>query len=111
MDQLLVLDQIQAWAESDENIRAVVLTGSLAVDESGADPLSDLDVELYAVDTTQLLDSSGWYQQFGDVLVVEALENLGWYPTRLIYYVDGKIDFAIGEVSVLQKGAEYARPF
>lgn len=111
MNQRLVLDQVQAWCQSDENIRAVVLTGSLALGESTSDPLSDLDVELYAVDTARLLDSSEWYQQFGDVLVVEALENPGWYPTRLVYYVDGKIDFAIADVSVLRTGAVYTRPF
>ncbi len=111
MNQRLALDRVQAWAQSDENIRAVVLTGSVALGEGESDPLSDLDVEIYAVDTSPLLDDSEWYRRFGEVLVVEELENPGWCPTRLIYFVDGKIDFAIADISVLRKGAEYTRPF
>jgi aminoglycoside 6-adenylyltransferase len=30
---------------------------------------------------------------------VEALPNPGWHPTRLVYYVDGKIDFAIADLT------------
>ena len=51
-----------------------------------------------------------WYRQFGEVLVVEALPNPGWHPTRLVYYVDGKIDFMIAPVQVL-KTTRYQRPF
>jgi aminoglycoside 6-adenylyltransferase len=58
-----------------------------------------------------LLETTGWYEQFGRVLVVEALENDGWDPTRLVYYAGGKIDFMIIALSILEKGMEYDRPF
>jgi len=45
------------------------------------------------------------------VLAVEELENPGWNPTRLVYYVDGKIDFMIGALSVLDRGVSQDRPF
>lgn len=97
MDHERAVAAITHWARQDGNIRAVLLTGSVAVD-GAADALSDLDIELYATDPQALLQSSSWYHQFGDVLVVEALPNPGWHPTRLVYYSGAKIDFAIAGV-------------
>lgn len=110
MDHQAVLEQVVAWAQSDHNIRALVLTGSIARDPAGADKESDLDVELYVTDPSLLLQDDTWYHQFGEVLVVEGLENPGWHPTRLIYYADGKIDFMIAPATVIGSGVEYERP-
>jgi aminoglycoside 6-adenylyltransferase len=99
------------WARSDDNIRASVLTGSLARDPGKADAESDLDVELYVTYPSLLLEEDIWYHQFGEVLVVEALENSDWHPTRLVYYADGKIDFMIAPATVLLGTVEYDRPF
>jgi aminoglycoside 6-adenylyltransferase len=111
MDHQAVLEHIVEWAQSDDNIRASVLTGSLARAPHEADAESDLDVELYVTDPSLLLQNDTWYQQFGEVLVVEALENPDWHPTRLIYYADGKIDFMIAPTTVLAGSVEYDRPF
>ncbi len=111
MDQRRILDDVRGWASADENIRLVVLTGSVARGDDAVDELSDLDVELYVLDPTPLLDHREWYQRFGQVLVVEELENPGWHPTRLIYYVDGKIDFMIAEVEAAKRGLTYTRPY
>ncbi|HEX8918711.1 MAG TPA: aminoglycoside 6-adenylyltransferase, partial [Chloroflexota bacterium] len=109
MDIEATLDQLLSWAAIEDNIRAVVLTGSAA--RGAADQYSDLDIELYVIDSIRLLDHDDWYRQFGRVLVVESLENEGWNPTRLIYYGGGKIDFTILAVSVLRRGVEFDRPF
>lgn len=109
MDQQATIDQIMAWAREDERIRAVVVTGSWA--RGAADSLSDLDIELYVTDPFPLLESDSWYRQFGEVLVIEALENEGWNPTRLIYYAGGKIDFTILSISLLHEAVAYDRPF
>lgn len=108
MDQLAIVDQVGRWASEEENIRAVVLTGSVA--RGDHDELSDVDVELYTRDPSDLLTRRDWYQEFGDVLAVEELLNPGWIPTRLVYLVDGKIDFAIGDLAALGASA-YPRPF
>ncbi len=111
MDQLRVLNDLRAWASRDENIRLVVLTGSVARGKDAADELSDLDVELYVADPRHLLDGADWYNRFGQVLVVEELVNPGWHPTRLIYYVDGKIDFMIAEIEAAKQGVGYDQPY
>ena len=109
MDQQTVLQQVVSWARVDENIRAVVLTGSVA--RGTFDDLSDLDIELYVTNPQVLLETPTWYEQFGTVLVVEALENPGWHPTRLVYYADGKIDFMIAPATVLPRRAPRVHPF
>jgi aminoglycoside 6-adenylyltransferase len=111
MDHARVLDDVCGWALDDENVRLVVVTGSLARDEDPADELSDLDVELYVREPQLLLSHRDWYLRFGQVLVVEELENPGWHPTRLIYYVDGKIDFMIAAVDAAEQGIGYTRPY
>src|SRR5829696_5133466 len=109
MDQARTLADVVAWAEDEENIRLVVVTGSVARAEPHE--LSDIDVELYVRDPSVLLGDRGRYGRFGDVLAVEELENPGWNPTRLVYYVDGKIDFMIGALAVLDRGVTYHRAF
>ena len=109
VDHAAVLDNVVLWAAGDENIRAVVLEGSLARDDGSVDELSDLDIHLYVNDPELLLQSRDWFEQFGDVLVIEALANPGWYPTRLVYYVDGKIDFLIAPCSSLANRQRFGR--
>lgn len=111
MDHRAVLERIGTWAVADPNIRALVLTGSVARDSENVDEEADLDVELYVTDPSPLLRHDAWYHQFGEVLVVEALENPGWHPTRLVYYADGKIDFMIAPAAALTGGIVYDRPF
>ncbi len=48
--------------------------------------------------------------RWGEVLVVERLPNRGWYPTRLVYYVGGKLDFTVAPTDVLSS-VVYTRPF
>ncbi len=111
VDHRRALDDLVAWASSNDNIRLLVLTGSLARNPEESDPLSDVDVELYVRQPATLLESRYWYSTFGDVLAVEELENEGWHPTRLVYYVDGKIDFMIAPVNALDQGVSYVRGF
>jgi aminoglycoside 6-adenylyltransferase len=108
MDQEAVLGSVLAWATGDPNVRLVVVTGSYARGE--ADELSDLDVELYVDEPSELLANRSWFERFGDVVVTEELENPGWHPTRLVYYIDGKIDFMIASASVVSS-VTYDAPF
>jgi aminoglycoside 6-adenylyltransferase len=110
MEHQRILDEIIAWAREEATIRAVILTGSAARGFQHLHRLSDLDVELYVDDPALLLEDESWYRQFGTVLVVEALSNPGWHPTRLVYYVDGKIDFMVGPTAALAT-TSYTRPF
>ncbi len=109
VDQAGILHSVVRWAEHEDNVRAVVLEGSVARDDGSVDEWSDLDVRLYVREAVRLLESRDWFEQFGHVLVLEALENPDWYPTRLVYYVDGKIDFMIAPVAALADKKRFGR--
>jgi len=111
VDQKATLGRVVPWALEEDNIRVAVLTGSVARGDDQFDSLSDLDIELYVKDPRPLLERSDWYERFGQVLVVEELDDPDWHPTRLVYYVDGKIDFMIGHVDHAKTGIEYEQPY
>ena len=109
VDHIAVLREVVQWAEGDENVRALILEGSVGRGDSSVDEWSDLDLRVYVNEPGRLLERREWFERFGDVLVVEALENPGWYPTRLVYYVDGKIDFMIAPVASLRDRSRFGR--
>lgn len=99
MDHEHVISEVVAWAEAEDNVRLVVLVGSVGRGDAEVDELSDLDVQLYVTEPGRLLADPTWHERFGEILVVEHLPNPGWYPTRLCYYVDAKIDFIVTPTS------------
>ncbi|WP_432549134.1 aminoglycoside 6-adenylyltransferase, partial [Kineococcus arenarius] len=93
MDYDAVIDTLTRWAHSQENVRALVLTGSAAAGQ--VHPLSDRDIEVYVHDPAPLLDDDSWWDQLGEVLVVERLHAPGWFPSRIVYYAGGKLDLTV----------------
>jgi aminoglycoside 6-adenylyltransferase len=109
VDRERTLSEILDWASAGENIRAIVVSGSAGRTDGRADQFSDVDVELYAADPRPLLEDHSWYRRFGDVIAVEVLPNPEWHPTRLVYMVDGKIDFMIADLASIPSVRD--RPF
>lgn len=104
-----VLERLVGWANETNSVRAVIVTGSGA--DGDAHPLSDRDIELYAPDPDELADDESWWSDLGEVLVVERLEDEdSGYPTRLIYYKGGKLDFTLIPAEDLPT-VEHDRPF
>lgn len=93
MDYDSALKSLLAWADRTETVRCVVLTGSAA--SATAHPLSDRDLEIHVRDIETLERDDSWWSRLGDVLAVERLENGDNQPTRLVYYVGGKLDFTL----------------
>lgn len=102
-----VLADVVSWAERESNVRAVILTGSAA--SNAEHPLSDRDLELHVQQRGPLENSDEWWSSLGDVLAVERLENGEDQPTRLIYYVGGKLDFTL--IRIDEERGVYDRPF
>lgn len=108
MDYAEVLHRLVRWAEDAGTVRAVLLTGSAATGEEH--PLSDRDIEVYALDPETVLHDESWWDGLGDVLVVERLTNENGHPTRLVYYAGGKLDFTVAPAAALPAAA-HGRPF
>lgn len=107
MDYNKVLRSFTEWAEGNDNIRSVILTGSAAA--AAAHPLSDRDIELHVRNPEILEHDDSWWAKLGEVLVVERLKNEIGQPTRLIYYTGGKLDFTL--IAVNEERGVYERPF
>ena len=95
-----LLDEIEAWAAGDPNIRMVLLVGSRAEPGREPDPLSDYDIELFVRDSAPFAADGNWVRRFGQVMVRWPLSprptgREGWI-TQLVLYQDGvRIDFQI----------------
>lgn len=93
------LKAIVDWAENSKNIRAVLLTSSLANPSAPVDEFSDLDIELVCTDNTSFITDNSWLQQFGKpISMIE--EDASYFNNRhamkMVLYEDGvKVDFKL----------------
>jgi aminoglycoside 6-adenylyltransferase len=103
-----VMARLIQWAEHQPQIRAILLTSSLAVPTAPVDVLSDYDIILVVTDIHPFFDNRAWLGDFGPVLVVYrdpilidgSLEKSA-YVTQ---YENGlKIDFTLWPVELLQR--------
>src|ERR1041385_6432181 len=101
-------DRIAAWAAQEENIRAVVVTGSRSRDDGSMDEWSDLDVQLITTDHTAYAPSSDWLENIGSVWVCLPLTTDIGFPTRLVWFAGGnKVDFSFWPVDWLMTMIEH----
>jgi len=108
VDYEQALAHLTKWAMKNDSVRAMVMTGSGGA--KTAHSLSDRDIEIYSTDVDALLAAESWWASLGQVLVVERLENPGRHPTRLVYYIGGKLDFNFLQAGRLVDQV-YDRPF
>ncbi len=94
-----LIDRLMAWAEADDNIRALIRTGSSSRGPGEADRFSDRDIEIIARDPGPLLADDRWIHEIDNVMVAEYLENGPDDPaTRLVFFVGGrKLDFTLAD--------------
>jgi|GEM_PF-669332 len=101
-----LIDKIVAFAQVEENIRAVILEGSFAT-HSQVDELSDYDINIYALDYEHYLSDDRWMSQIGDVLLYQK-EHFQFYetiiPTRLVLFRDRqRVDFSFWHLTLLSE--------
>ena len=95
-----VLDQIRDWADSWDNVRAVILTGSRADPGRQPDVLSDYDVQVFVRDTDRIVRDDEWLRPLGTVMVRWPIRPRPTFSedwiTQLVLFDDGvRIDFQI----------------
>src|SRR5262249_31986402 len=87
------LDRLRAWVEPREDVRALVIVGSVA--RGDARPDSDLDLVLLANYPKRYLDSVDWVSDFGAAERVE-LESYGKVTSVRAAYPNGlEVEYAI----------------
>lgn len=105
-------ERIRSWADGNDNVRALVQTGSLARRDGLVDAFSDLDIEIIAQDPAGMAKNDDWIHRFGEVITIlhlDAVDAQSW-PTRLVIYAGGiKVDFTLAGLARLQKMASPAQ--
>jgi predicted nucleotidyltransferase len=87
------LERLHAWSEVREDVRAVVVVGSVARGDARTD--SDVDVVLLTNRPARYLEDVGWISDFGPARRVE-LEHYGKVTSvRAVYGNDLEVEFAI----------------
>lgn len=103
-----LLSRFVTWAESDDNIRAVIIMGSRVRKESPADEWSDLDLIVLVTDVDQFAENQEWADMVGTrIFTVNQRNPDGKIGQVKILYEGGyDIDFATASVESVLKMAE-----
>jgi aminoglycoside 6-adenylyltransferase len=108
-----MIEALIDWGNSHSEIRALLLTGSRAID-GRSDAFSDYDLAVFLKDDTEFLSSNDWLEELGSpwVCVHETIEWKGTVlPTRLVIFDPGeKVDFAFYPTWVLEDFAQKPLP-
>lgn len=110
-----LLDAIRSWAETNDDIRAMLLTSSLVNPVAPVDEFSDLDIEFAVKDLPAFLKDDSWLANFGNIIAV-IVENEdafdGIHAMRMVFYEDySKVDFKLFSIhNFLKEAAKPALP-
>lgn len=93
-----VLNEITHWAEKNEDVRVVVLTGSRADPNAPADVFSDYDIEITVTNPEKFLNNEEWLSFFGEpIAIIEVNDD---FTLRMVLYKDYvRIDFRIYSIA------------
>jgi aminoglycoside 6-adenylyltransferase len=102
----IILDRIIELGNKDEDIRAVILEGSLAVNTQ-VDELSDYDINIFATHYEKYINDDSWLSQIGEVMLYQK-EQIIFYgavvPSHLVLFRDRqRVDFSYWDVSLLSE--------
>lgn len=100
-----LIEELMSWGQKNEQIRAMILWGSLENPNAFIDIFSDIDVLLIVKDADDFCKDDSWREIFGKIISSWGEEGI-WSNSCLVrryfrgvLYEDGnKIDFGIGDV-------------
>lgn len=103
-------DRLVEWGQARDEVRAIVLTSTLAIPNGQVDALSDYDPIVVVTDIHPFFESRAWLGDFGSVLAVYRDPIQLYYGEEcfgsVTQYEDGlKIDFTLWPVALMQKVA------
>ena len=106
-----VLKDVISYAKENENIKALLITSSMANPQANTDVFSDLDVVFVTDNPIYFAKNDSWRNEFGEIMVSFkdkfSLEKIPVY-TRLVLYQDYiRIDFSIWPVKLIEKISNY----
>lgn len=101
-----ILDEIQRWAEADDQIRGLVLSSSRVDGDDKVDLLSDYDVIVYVRDLEPYKRDDSWLGAFGSVMTrsppVPTLFDDGRVGRMVIYDDGARIDWGVADAESMR---------
>ena len=102
--------RIIAWAETQPNVRAILVVGSRARSDCPADEWADLDTMIFCTDYERLWLSSEWLGEMGAVWTAIPGRTSGDDPEWLALYDGGfKVDYVLFTLDALRGLAQEER--
>ena len=83
--------RLAAWAHDRADVRAVLILGSRARTDRSADQWSDLDISLVVTDPQPYIDTTGWLDELGRVVLTFTELSAGGSPERRALF-EGMVD-------------------
>ena len=105
------LNKLKAWAQTNKQMRAVVLIGSQARVQKPADNWSDIDVILFTTHPQKYQNENAWLGEIGDLLsCYNGLEVADSTFVKRVYFADGVgMDVTPVDVTAIDWAYRYAR--
>ena len=90
-----LIDRFVQWAQTEDNIRAVIVIGSRARTDHPADEWSDLDVAILANDPEPYWATTGWLHNIGVpwLTFIESLPDGSGFERRVLFEGGLDVDF------------------
>jgi aminoglycoside 6-adenylyltransferase len=102
-------NRVLRWAETQPQIRTIIVVGSQARQDFPADAWSDLDLMVFATDFSAYFAIDNWVHELGDVWVSVPLQPPIDEPQCLILFAGGhKVDFHFFSTDELEVMVEMA---
>lgn len=107
------LEAIIEWAKKNKDVRALLLTSSLANPLAPVDDFSDLDIELVFDNHSKYILEKDWVMNFGNpIAIIEEDETFfeGIHAMKMVLFEDGvKIDFKLYNKSNFLRETKHQR--
>jgi len=104
-DYTPLIARLAAWAEAEDNVRAVVVVGSRARADHPADAWADLDVVVLARDPRPLWTAAAWLEAIGEpwLTFIEPTPHGRTYERRALFAGGLDVDFVPVSVASLME--------
>jgi aminoglycoside 6-adenylyltransferase len=105
MEIAAFLDRVTAWAESRDDVHALVLLGSQARTDTPADRWSDIDLLLVTDEPEAFLRDAEWLVPLGRPLLtfLEPTAVGGSTERRVLFETGEEVDFAVFSVEAVER--------
>ncbi len=105
-------ERLVAWAQTQQDMRGLIMVGSRARTKVPADASSDLDLVMITTNPARYLTETAWFERLGEVLLtfIEETAVGQQFERRVLYRNNCDVDFSIFPGDALRQLARSGLP-